>query len=150
MCEVEGRVTPATVADHIVPHKGNVTLFVTGELQSLCQSCHSTVKQSEERHGYSKRVDPLTGWPVDVRHPANKEWKMANEPITEREGSSAQTAIAVGVGSVVGATVLVAAAPVVLPIIGLGAVAAAITPVVGGVIGGWMGWGLGGKKWSPS
>lgn len=66
-------------------------------------------------------------------------------PNTEPEGSSAQTAIAVGAGSVIGATLLVAAAPVVLPIVGLGAIAAAVTPLVGGVIGGLVGWGVGGK-----
>ena len=64
----------------------------------------------------------------------------------EAPGSSAQTAIAVGVGAVVGATVLVAAAPVLLPIIGLGAVAVAVTPIVGGAIGAVTGWWMGGKK----
>ena len=64
----------------------------------------------------------------------------------ETPGSSAQSALAVGVGTVVGATVLVAAAPVLLPIIGLGAAATAITPVVGGIIGAATGWWVGGKK----
>lgn len=67
------------------------------------------------------------------------------EPM-ETPGSSAQTAVAVGVGAVVGATVLVAAAPVLLPIIGLGAVATALTPIVGGALGAAAGWGWFGKK----
>ena len=70
---------------------------------------------------------------------------MAEEP-KEAPGSSAQTAIAVGTGAVLGATLLVAAAPVVLPIVGLGAVAAAVTPIVGGTIGALGGWWAGGKK----
>lgn len=70
---------------------------------------------------------------------------MAEKRLTEEEGSSAATAVAVGVGSVVGATVLVAAAPVLLPVVGLGAVATAVTPVVGGLIGAWAGWKLGGR-----
>lgn len=65
--------------------------------------------------------------------------------MAEPEGSSAKTAVAVGVGAVVGATVLVAAAPVILPIVGLGAIAVAITPVIGGVLGAWAGWMMGGK-----
>lgn len=62
----------------------------------------------------------------------------------ETPGSSVATAVAVGAGAIVGATVLVAAAPVILPIVGLGAVAAAITPIVGaaiGAVGGWWGFG---------
>lgn len=70
---------------------------------------------------------------------------MADEP-KESPGSSAQTAVAVGAGAVLGATLLVAAAPVALPIIGLGAVAAAVTPIVGGTIGALAGWYAGGKK----
>lgn len=73
MCEEQGRYTPATVADHVVPHHGVPELFWLGNLQSLCQSCHSRLKQSRERHGYAKdRIDPKTGWPLDPEHPANK------------------------------------------------------------------------------
>lgn len=63
--------TPATIADHVVPHRGDVTMFFAGDLQSLCEQCHSSLKQSAERHGYSKaHIDPLTGWPLDPNHPA--------------------------------------------------------------------------------
>lgn len=61
-------------------------------------------------------------------------------PITEPAGSSATTAVAATVGAVVGASLLVVAAPIVLPLIGLGALAVAVTPVVGAAIGGVMGW----------
>ena len=48
-CERQGLVTEATVVDHIKPHKGDKTLFWdTNNHQSLCASCHSSVKQSEE------------------------------------------------------------------------------------------------------
>lgn len=48
-CELEGRVTGATVVDHIEPHRGNQTLFwKTENHQSLCAPCHSSVKQREE------------------------------------------------------------------------------------------------------
>jgi hypothetical protein len=71
---------------------------------------------------------------------------MANDNTPETPGSSAQTAIAVGAGTVLGAALLTAAAPVVLPVVGLGALAAAVTPIVGGTIGGLLGWKWGGKQ----
>src|SRR5690606_7126857 len=48
-CAERGRITPADVADHIEPHKGDRMKFFRGELQSLCHTCHSSVKQREER-----------------------------------------------------------------------------------------------------
>jgi len=76
-CKAQGRITAATVADHIRPHKGDQALFFDqANLQSLCDAepfrCHSSAKQSEERLGYSKSVG-LDGWPVDMRHPANRK-----------------------------------------------------------------------------
>lgn len=50
-CVRQDVVTSATVADHIVPHRGDAGLFWGGKLQSLCASCHSRVKQAEERRG---------------------------------------------------------------------------------------------------
>lgn len=50
-CDQMGRVTAATVADHVVPHRGDVGLFYGGELQSLCASCHSGTKQQLEKSG---------------------------------------------------------------------------------------------------
>jgi len=39
--------TPATDVDHVVPHRGDQVAFVTGELQSLCHSCHARKTQQE-------------------------------------------------------------------------------------------------------
>lgn len=47
MCLKLGKYTPATVADHIVPHKGDPELF-EGALQSLCAFHHNSTKQSHE------------------------------------------------------------------------------------------------------
>lgn len=69
MCEARGRITAATVADHVTPHRGDEHLFFRGELQSLCDACHSGAKQSEERIGYSKAVGE-DGFPIDPRHPS--------------------------------------------------------------------------------
>lgn len=40
-CLAHGRVSIATVADHIEDHKGDVYKFFYGKLQSLCKPCHS-------------------------------------------------------------------------------------------------------------
>lgn len=51
-CQREGRVTEATVVDHKVPHRGNMKLFWDqGNWAPLCASCHSSVKQAEEKQG---------------------------------------------------------------------------------------------------
>lgn len=40
-CEKQGRLTPATVVDHVIPHKGDRRLFWDqGNWQSLCKRCH--------------------------------------------------------------------------------------------------------------
>lgn len=72
MCEKRGKITAATVCDHIDPHKGNVELFYSGPFQSLCKPCHDSSKQSQERIGYSNDIDPASGWPTDDNHPANR------------------------------------------------------------------------------
>jgi 5-methylcytosine-specific restriction endonuclease McrA len=71
ICLKRGRVTPAEVADHVIPHKNNYEMFWWGDLQSLCSSCHSSTKRQEEIHGYSREIG-MNGWPVDPDHPANK------------------------------------------------------------------------------
>jgi 5-methylcytosine-specific restriction enzyme A len=49
-CLDKGLVEPATVADHITPHRGDPDLF-NGPLQSLCASCHSSDKAKQEGRG---------------------------------------------------------------------------------------------------
>lgn len=41
---------PATVVDHIKPHRGDMALFWNqSNWQPLCTRCHSSIKQSRER-----------------------------------------------------------------------------------------------------
>lgn len=48
-CEAVGRVTAASVVDHVIPHRGDARLFWDrGNWQSLCASCHSSTKQAQE------------------------------------------------------------------------------------------------------
>jgi len=64
----------ATVADHIVPHKGDLKLFWDERnWQGLCAPCHDIHKQSEERLGFSKEVDEK-GNHIDPQHFSNKKW----------------------------------------------------------------------------
>lgn len=40
-CQRNGKLTPATVVDHIVPHRGDKALFWDKQnWQPLCKSCH--------------------------------------------------------------------------------------------------------------
>lgn len=48
-CEREGLVTPATVVDHIIPHRGDERLFWDeSNWAPLCARCHSSTKAREE------------------------------------------------------------------------------------------------------
>jgi hypothetical protein len=71
MCARLNRVTAATVADHVEPHRGDPEKFWCGELQSLCAEHHDTVKQAEERRGFVAGAD-ASGRPIDPSHPWNR------------------------------------------------------------------------------
>jgi ABC transporter substrate binding protein len=83
-CLEDGRITAATVADHIVPHAGDPQLFWFGRLQSLCTPHHESSKKREEARGYSTRIG-ADGWPVDPRHPVS--------PIGVRDADEIERAI---------------------------------------------------------
>lgn len=74
-CETAGRVTAATVVDHIVPHKGDSALFWdTCNWQPLCKRCHDRKTSTEDggfgRAGVVKGCD-ANGMPLDPSHPWN-------------------------------------------------------------------------------
>jgi 5-methylcytosine-specific restriction protein A len=48
MCRDHGIAVEAAVADHVTPHRGDVDLFWSADLQSLCTPCHSSAKQRQE------------------------------------------------------------------------------------------------------
>jgi 5-methylcytosine-specific restriction endonuclease McrA len=62
-CKQQGRVTEATIADHVIPHRGDRQLFWFGALMSLCATCHSSTKQRMEAGQVAIGED---GWPMDV------------------------------------------------------------------------------------
>ena len=64
-CSDAGRVTAATTCDHVIPHRGDKNLFFKGPFQSLCASCHSSVKQKMESRGVEIGCDEsgiVKGW----------------------------------------------------------------------------------------
>jgi 5-methylcytosine-specific restriction protein A len=68
-CQRRGRLTAATVCDHIRNHNGDPALFYdAANLQSLCHSCHSGAKQSFDRTGRIRGCD-ANGMPLDPNHP---------------------------------------------------------------------------------
>lgn len=57
-CDREGRVTAATIVDHIVAHRGDQALFWDkANWQSLCATHHSRDKQREEARIGSNVID---------------------------------------------------------------------------------------------
>jgi 5-methylcytosine-specific restriction protein A len=82
MCLKVSKVTPATVADHIVNHNGNAFSFWYGELQSLCKQHHSSQKARLDRGIDVEDYNIITkdyvndigedGWPLDALHPVNR------------------------------------------------------------------------------
>ena len=50
-CKEQGKLTKATVVDHIVPHRGDPILFWDeNNWQSLCKRCHDKKTMTEDRY----------------------------------------------------------------------------------------------------
>jgi 5-methylcytosine-specific restriction enzyme A len=81
ICKERNIATPATVADHVVPHNGDLLSFWTGDLQSLCKPHHDGSKKEIEFKGYCSDVG-VDGWPLDPQHHANNRdaLRMRNKP----------------------------------------------------------------------
>lgn len=57
MCMEEGRVQSGNVVDHIIPHRGDLTLFYDEtNFQTLCKRHHDGAKQRAEKGGRSGAV----------------------------------------------------------------------------------------------
>ena len=54
-CERNGIITPASIVDHIRPHKGDMKLFWDkNNHQSLCEQCHN-IKTASEDGGFGNK-----------------------------------------------------------------------------------------------
>jgi 5-methylcytosine-specific restriction endonuclease McrA len=64
ICKVMTHHSSQLICDHVIPHRGDPTLFWQGELQTLCATCHSSTKQALERTGKTKHTTGQDGWPI--------------------------------------------------------------------------------------
>jgi 5-methylcytosine-specific restriction protein A len=75
LCRQQGRITAATVVDHIEAHRGDEDKFWNeANWQSLCVACHARKTALEDGafgHGQSAKAmggcDP-SGWPTNRNH----------------------------------------------------------------------------------
>ena len=67
-CLDKGKVTAATIVDHVEPHRGDEFNFYNGAVQSLCKFHHDTTKRQKEILGYVRDIGE-DGWPLDPDHP---------------------------------------------------------------------------------
>jgi len=65
LCLQAGHVTPATVADHVTPHRGDYNAFRLGSLRSLCADCHNRL----DRNNAPRAPVREDGTPSDPNHP---------------------------------------------------------------------------------
>jgi hypothetical protein len=73
MCRHHGKLTRATVVDHIIKHNGDPVIFWDKtKWQSLCQPHHDITKQAQEKSGKLSGVD-VEGRPTHPDHPWNKK-----------------------------------------------------------------------------
>ncbi|WP_289142011.1 HNH endonuclease signature motif containing protein [uncultured Pseudomonas sp.] len=71
-CQRQGIVEPACIVDHIIPHRGDMTLFWDrSNWQSLCGPCHNSYKQRLEKSGREIGCDQ-GGKPLDPGHHWNR------------------------------------------------------------------------------
>ena len=72
-CKQEGKLTAATVVDHITPHKGDLALFYNQDnLQSLCKLHHDSAKQKAEIKKINEIGCDENGFPLDENHQFNR------------------------------------------------------------------------------
>lgn len=68
-CMDMGKIIPASVADHVIAHKGDEDLFFEGALQSLCETHHNSSKQKAEKRGLLEIGCDENGIPLsDIHH----------------------------------------------------------------------------------
>jgi len=72
-CQEANKIIAADTVDHIVPHKGDETLFwERSNLRSCCTSCHNHLASIKDRDGIVPGCD-VDGEPLDSKHPWYQE-----------------------------------------------------------------------------
>lgn len=68
VCQDLGMVVGSTVVDHIIPHRGNLSLFFDQDnWQALCKAHHDKFKKIKENQGIEIGCS-LDGTPLDPGH----------------------------------------------------------------------------------
>jgi 5-methylcytosine-specific restriction endonuclease McrA len=72
-CTEAGRTIRAISCDHVIPHRGDRSLFFDiNNTASLCGHCHDSRKQRAEVLGYDPAAIGIDGLPTDPNHPFNR------------------------------------------------------------------------------
>jgi 5-methylcytosine-specific restriction protein A len=79
MCLVEGIAEPAVLSDHAIPHRNDAKLFWFGQLRSLCQHHHWSLKQKLENGSRIIRIG-LDGYPIDETEELQSKWMQGQGP----------------------------------------------------------------------
>ena len=69
-CQARGRIVPSALTDHVVPHRGDLTLFWSpSNWQGMCWSCHSAKSRADVtgKPHHVRGCDP-SGIPLDPSH----------------------------------------------------------------------------------
>lgn len=72
LCKAVGKITAATVVDHIIPHNLDPVAFWNGEVQSLCFDCHDRIKQRAE-HGRAFVGCDVDGKPIEIQQSVERK-----------------------------------------------------------------------------
>jgi 5-methylcytosine-specific restriction enzyme A len=56
-CLQDNVVKAATVAHHVIDHRGDYKLFFSSPLESLCKPCHDNIEQGSQVLGYQRGCD---------------------------------------------------------------------------------------------
>lgn len=75
------QVVSATIANHRIPHRGDLRLFFDPtNLQSTCKPCHDAAVQRSEARGFDVGVD-AGGRPIASDHPWNRPPGLRNHAV---------------------------------------------------------------------
>lgn len=63
-CQAKGRVTAATIADHVVPIAKGGAIYDLSNMQPVCADCHDKKTRADNGWKAKPRIG-LDGWPCD-------------------------------------------------------------------------------------
>lgn len=62
LCKIKGRVTVATIADHVTPIAKGGAIHDINNLQPVCSECHVDKSNADKGHRAKRRI-ARDGWP---------------------------------------------------------------------------------------